>query len=535
MARTETLELLAKVIDNLDGLDDTARGDPIRSGDWNTVVDAITTLAKLVSSREDTLNDQLEAGFAPLGHTHRGEVSLSWFDPATRKLLEGATTGTADFRLSFTKIERQVSGLNDAVKELRGEVDDLRASIEGVKDADFARARSVSKLSLDIETLRDLELGVDGLSERLTGLDGSISTVLEFRDALEDQAGTVEIGSLQERIFELEDLRGNLVLADGKLVEMRSIEAQLARLETAAVSRDEIDGLIVERVNDGSIFDDASFLAGVSAQVEETLDPRFAALEADGKARDDTIIGLANALEPVEDRLEIAEKGLLDHGAQLEAIGPLAERVGKTEDTLGRLEGDLGSISPRLDEIDALGIGQKENTARLDGLTATVELAATNAVAIGALGSRADMLEASFGETAGLADRVKELEAQTASIEPLDGRMKEVEAQAADHADRLELTEAELGTLAKTNDRLDAIEKDTESLNAWRTNTNQRLDDLASGRGGALESRVVVLEGSMAEQHATLKQLNARVDPLLKTQTNRLVVRDGAPFPTRNP
>ena len=53
----ESLAILGEIIDRLGPLGGVERGTPLRSDDWNVMVDALTSVAKLAVSREETLNE----------------------------------------------------------------------------------------------------------------------------------------------------------------------------------------------------------------------------------------------------------------------------------------------------------------------------------------------------------------------------------------------------------------------------------------------------------------------------------------------
>ena len=528
MSRTETLAILGGIVDQLGPLGGVEPGTPLRSADWNVMVEALTSLAKLVASREETLEDQLEEGYAPAGHGHRGEATLSWFEPGTRQLLEAATGGSADQRIAQKKIEKEIGGLRTDIKSLRADLEGLRAEIDGLRDADFARARGQAKIENDVMALRGLEDGVGELSTRLNGLDDSITTVLSFRDQVQDGSGNlIDFAALQTQVTDLEALRTNLVTANGELVRIREIESAIARLEQDVTGRDEIDAMIVTRVSDAGFFDDAGLLDQISGQVEVTLEPRFAAAETGITGLRDDLTALDAQIAPLGTRIDGTENRLAGIDTRLDGHDTLAPRLDRAEARLTTAETGLADVTTDVARIDGLEVSVGALGTRVDGLNATVALAATNAAAISTLTARTSTLETTTAALSDTTTRLSALETRVTAIDGIELRLTAVEAGQSDFGTRLDLAEAELTVLDGTTDRLAKLETRTDTVEQRQTSADTRINQLETGASSAFNERLTVLEERVADHGASIIDLNkARTRVLTPTGGLTPILRD---------
>ena len=111
MARTESLKLLTEVIDQLAPIGQMTVGSPLRAAHWNSMVDAVRNMARLILSREKTTDAFLDKRYATRDHAHAGKVGLTWFEPEARNLLEDAMSGTVEQRAAVKDLKREMSAL----------------------------------------------------------------------------------------------------------------------------------------------------------------------------------------------------------------------------------------------------------------------------------------------------------------------------------------------------------------------------------------------------------------------------------------
>lgn len=520
MSRTETLAILGDIVDQLDPLDESEPGSPLRSADWNLVIGSVISLAKLVASREETLEAQLEGDYAPARHDHRGEATLTWFEPATRQLLEAATGGSANQRIAQKRIEKEIGGLRSEIKELRADLTNLRLSLDGLRDADFARSRGQARIENDVLALRGLEDGIGELSSRISGIDDSITSVLTFRDEIEGPDGNrIDIGALQARVGDLEGLRENLITADGELVRIREIESAIARLNSDVTGRDELDAMIVTRVSDAGFLEDAGLLDQIAGQVQDTLDPRIAATESGIADLQTGMSALDASITPLGTRLSGAENRLAGIDARIDGLDTLAPRLDRSDARLARVETGLAGVSANTARIDALDANLRTLGTRVDGFGTTVTLAAENAAAISDLATRTGTLEtrtASLGETT---TRLATLETQITALNGTEPRLGALESGQSDLTGRLDLAEAELTLLDGTDARITGLEGRTTTVEQRQTRTDQRVNRLETGSSRVVEERLAVLEERVANNGASITELRRTQTTILRTPT----------------
>ena len=508
MSRVETLEILGDLIDDLDALPRSEPGSPLRSADWNVLLGAMTSLAKLVSAREESLGEQLEEGFAAAKHDHRGEANLGWFEPDTRALLEAATGGSAEQRLGQQKTARALDEIRADMQDLRKEFEALRLSLDQLRDADFARERAIGRVANDVESLRGLEDGVSNLSARLGGIDGDIADVIAFRDSLGGDGDTVDVRGLANRVGELEGLRENLLTADGEVVRIREIESWLTRLDQDITPRDEIDALVVARVNDAGVFEDAGFLDDLSARVSTGLDPRIAAVEAGIEGVRGDLDGVTESLGPIDDRLGALDAGLAGQGARLDGLETLPARLDRAEARLGQAETGIETNTAGIAQIDRLSADLSALGVRVDGFATTTTLAQRNAAELRNVAARTSTLETTTAGLDVLGQRVTRIEGQVGMIDGLDARIGTLEQTTTTLDRRLDLAEAELGTLELTTERLTVLERQTSGFAEWQRSTDRRIEQLSVGGDTRLAERVSVLEEGMADNRVRLTSLS---------------------------
>ena len=314
----------------------------------------------------------------------------------------------------------------------------------------------------------------------------------------------------------LEDLRENLLTANGEVVRIREIESAIARLEQGSIGRDQVDRLIIDRISSAGFLEDPGLQEQISARVEETLEPRFTAAEGDIAGLRGEIAALDASVEPLTVRLGGVDDLLSNHATRLDGLDSQVRRIDRNETRLAAAEAGLTDISAATGRIDGLDRSIEDLGARIEGLDSTVTLASTNATQIGALTNRTVALESATADLGTLRGRVSTLETRTAAIDGMSTRLVNVESQIGDLGTRVEVSEAELASLEGTSARLDEIGNRTSGLEEWRVGADRRIAQLSVGTGGAMERRVSILEERVADHGVSITRLETRrVDPRL--------------------
>ncbi len=519
MSRTDSLQWLATVIDDLGPIGQMTPGVPLRATDWNAVVGAVGNLARLVASREDTTDSFLDQRYATIDHRHTDQATLAWFEPQTRALLEQGVSGAVEQRAELKTLGNQLAELRSEVAGLRDELRGVRIEVDGLRDSDAARERGLSGLSLRLEAVADTAEGVTALDGRLGEMTRDIATVLEFRRELTDAAGnTIDVRAVEQRVTGLEGLRENLLTADGELVRIREIESALARLEENSVDRNAIDEVILERLREGEILDEAGLVDSVSERVEDRFTPRFEEIEAGGET-------LGAGVETLGERLD-------EKDAQVEA---LEKRADATDDTLAAQAGlgqQVTGLGKRVSTVETLAKTNQTAVAglpalrkQLDGVEGSVARLPVLEERLGGLEKRVGRLDGNVRDLAtlpggvdALGKRLDGAEERLTLLNDLDQRVGETATATAALDERLSAGEAQLDNLEGLPGRFDDIAQATGNLGPWRGVVDTRLKDLAAGirAAGVDVQRLVRIEEQSAEHGSSLRELSKTVGGVSK-------------------
>lgn len=518
MARADTLDILADIVDTLRPVGGATKGTPLRAADWNTVVAAVASLAQLVASREESAEDHLADRFAAADHEHTGAATLSWLEPQTRKLVEAAMSGSVEQRLGQDKIERDMAALRAEIAALRNDIQSIRIGIDGLRDSDFARERSLGRLGNDIEGLKTIETGLGNLTDRLNGMSGDIAAVLTFRDRLSDPTGQpIDVSGLATRVGSLENLRENLLTANGELVRIREVESAIARLQTGTIMRDEADRLVANRLRDANLLADAGLLDGINARVSETLAPRFdeAAARTEGLRAD--LAGLRSSVEPLSGRIEAMDTRVTDQTGRLDALAGVGARADGLSVRIGIVESGLRQTQESAAAIPALteSVGRlNERVETIDARSARID---ANIAATARLAERMAAAEQSTAAMPALNQRMAVIEVETSRLSATTSRLATAEARLDGLETRTKTNEAQLDTLGDVPSRLATLDRSNDDMRSWRNATESRLGQISAG--GAANDRIAALEERVADQGVTIRKQSDSIEQLRGTAT----------------
>jgi len=496
MASTDTLEILAKVVDEIKPLADRARGAPLRADDWNQLVGAIGDLARLITAREQSTDAVLTERFAARTHTHDGAATLSWFDAPTRELIDRATTGSVEQTTAIKRLDGQISSLAGQIKDLGNKLDGLSARIEGLLDTDVERKNAIERVQLDLEAVRSVEGRVTGIANNLGQLDDSRRQIFEFRDSLRAPTGDpIDIAHLSEGVGKLDDLRSRLELADGQLADLKSIQSQIVRLQRNSDQHgQDLRSSVTDLLHDATIFDGSGLEDRLGTRLRDTVDPRIAALEA-GLVRSDT-------------RFTTIEGSLDRSRADIATVNDGLATVGTRIDGLGALTGRLSALSDRVTSVETVAAEARVNalpvsdlrtqlatlTVRTDGLNDRLTTSlATVGTSISQLGSQFDSIRSTI-QPGGLLDgRLAELGSRLDQIGDVTTRIGRVESNLDQQAQLLAGVRAETSDLANRTAVVSQLQAGLESLQSSRAASDNQLQVLL-GRQNALDQRFVLAD-----------------------------------------
>ncbi|MEX2262659.1 MAG: hypothetical protein WD696_11950 [Bryobacteraceae bacterium] len=517
MARADTLELLGSLIDRLEPLGRMSPAQPIRADDWNSLVDAVRTVARVAVARERTTDQFLDERYARGDHRHLGQITLEWFDPPARALLEENIQGAVTQRAEVQRTRGELAELRGSVEEMKRNLNDLRIDLDGLRDSDAARGNEVGRVAVRVESLRDVETRVSTLDQRLGSIATNVEAALEFRNELQDETGQpIDIRAFGGRIAELEGLRANLQTANGELVQIRSIESAIARLEENAIGRSDIEDAVTGRLRDPATLEQSGLIGAVREQVEGALSGRLTGLDQAAAALSTEIAGVRGSLAAQDTRLGQQEGRLANAEGQIGALAVLPERLNQQGARLTDVEArtqanqaalaDVAALRTQLDQVrtDVTGLqGLNATVAVLDGRMGEVE-ASTAAI---------DTLVTS---TQSNASRLAAIEAGLPALNRAAVTVGEHTATLGQLNTRLQANEAQLDNLARVPAQIDSMTAQLRGFSDFQISATQRLNELSTRTAGlaVLTERVAATERLAAENRNSLARVNTDISGL---------------------
>jgi uncharacterized coiled-coil protein SlyX len=530
MSRTQTLELLAALVDGLEDIGGAEPGRPLRSADWNALVNGVVTLARLVESRERTTTEQLQGDFAPRVHAHTGQADLSWFDPETRAMIEGRRVGP-EVSNALSEMRRELGGVRTRLDKLEQSVEAIRLELYTLRDRDDARDKAVSRIDLRWESVLDLEQRVSNVDQRFDGVSRSVEEALAFRDTLSG----VDVRGLEERLGSMETLRQNLETASGEVVFIREFEQRITRLESDAVMSSQLDQELASRLQDGGFLDETALASSLLTLADQRFQPRFdelaqVDLQLDGRlvTLDQGIAGHTQTLAGLDTRVTTMEPVVASATGLGSRVDGLTVRVNALDVTTAAHASSLSNLGTVPGRVAQLESGMQI----VNGLTSDVQV----------LASRFSDMEQVVGPLRELEPMVQDHDRRLAESEQLyrrvdeiDFRVIELERRGFDKFDlRLVAVEAQIDDVILVSNQVQDLDKRQSALDAWRLTTSSRLDKLEGGIRGqtalndglldlgrrtvALETQVKDLGVQSASQTQTLATLAPMVDRVVKLE-----------------
>ncbi len=517
MARTESLELLTEVIDQLAPIGQMTVGSPLRAAHWNSMVDAVRNMARLILSREKTTDALLDERYATRDHAHTGKVGLTWFEPKARDLLEEAMSGGVEQRAAVKELKREMTALREDIDALKDQVEKVRIMLDGLRDEDSARQRQLSKLAVRLEGVADVEENLAGLSNRFNDIRTGLDEALAFRSQLTDPDGNpIDVSAIQKRVDGLESMRDNLKTADGEIVNIREIESQLARLEENSIDRTDVDDVILQRLREGEILDEAGLVENVKSKVEDGFVSRFDEL--------------AKAGQDQGTKIDEMNDNLASHGTRLTAVETSASSSKSALAALSGLPTQVASQDQRLKTVESRSVA---NETAVSGLTAirqrltAVESSAGRIDELNAAVKNMDVrigtVEASAGKIDGVAEKVDVLSSNVKSIQGNIAGLDQMKASIAANtgalgtlSQRVVANEAELDNLAGVSEQVAKLASTTEEFSQWRTGVDVRLTELAGKTvvASSVVERIDVLEKTVANANSRVTTLSKSVSTM---------------------
>jgi chromosome segregation ATPase len=514
MSRVESLELLSAVIDDLEPIGQMTAGNPLRAGDWNAMVSAVRNLARLIVSREKTTDALLNERYASRDHNHSGQMTLAWFEPGARTLLDEAMSGAVEQRAAVTELRKEMAALRLEMAALKSQLENVRIQFDGLRDEDASRQRELNTLSVRVESLIDVEDNLAELNTRFDDIGASLEEAIAFREQLVDENGNpIDVAGFGTRINVLENMRNNLRTADGNIVNIREFESALTRLEENAINRNDVDDVILHRLREGEILDEAGLVDSVTTRVQDNFTARFDSLTDTTNTLASQLSGVDENIAAHDNRLDNVEAGVSSALTSVGTLTGLPDRVAAHSTRLSAVEtrvqgneaaiADLPSIRTRLSTVENRVTVIDDLSANINGLTDRVETVESNMGQI-------DILTSSVN---GLTNRVGTIEQSMPNIANLQQQVSANSTDIENLDQRVHTNETELDNLSGLSKQVASLTQTQRSIVDWRGTVDKRLDELASRSdvGATLVNRVNVLESAVAENSTSVRRLDQSV------------------------
>ena len=392
MPTLEVLDALQAIVEKLRRLGDVERGDPLRSSDWNTLVDCIRRIAS-------TLLDRETGGSVP-DHHHQDQVSVEWLDANLKRLVEKGPLHEPEAMARLGKLERELARLEEKLGESQGNLATLRNNFYKAGADKIDQAARLKDMELRIHNVPNSRQDVLSLNERIAKLGTKLDRAIAFEERLNLNGEPINFANLQEELNTLKNLREGFTNADGELWTAQTIQRELAtlqgklvtqadlelafqRLETGGPTLDPLlEGLLETRV--GTLVEEK--LAENPIGTDPTLNPRVTAVESQ-------LVSQKTTLDNLKTQVQFA--------ANQDQLEGLAQRVKTAETLIGSSQSGQESLLAGFSQLSRFlndfgkppVAGITTNLLDIDALRFNVAINNNNALKDKLLSSRIDTVE----------------------------------------------------------------------------------------------------------------------------------------------
>ena len=228
------LQKIAGLVQDLSLIGKKTRGMSIEADEWNTLVRVLTEALKIDQAQEETVQSSLDQHFAPLVHEHLGQVSSPWLEPNLQTTLADGGGAGVSTRLVLADMDQKLRGLSAQVAQLTTLTEGMRRQLDGFAVADADRGKTLRDFDTRFAGVENLRTSVTDLSSQLGSLKTGVNTVLDLRKSLTDAQGKpIDVSSIQQSVTDLQTLRDNLKGIDGNPVRLLDVQLKLKDVSDA--------------------------------------------------------------------------------------------------------------------------------------------------------------------------------------------------------------------------------------------------------------------------------------------------------------
>ncbi len=503
MPRAESLDLLNSLVEKLGPIGQVSAGAPLKSADWNALVDAVRSLGRLVASRESTTDEFLDERYATRTHEHPNQVALSWLDPPTGALIERSIDGAVEQQAALKSARDEIARLRAGLDALGKQFDDLRAKFDGLTDSDSARGREVTRVAMRVESLRDVEGRVSTLGDRIGTISDGVKAALEFRKELVDANGRpIDVKSFAQRIADLEGMRDNLKTASGDIVHIREIESALARLEENSVDRGAVDEVVIGRLSDPNVLRQSGMAEAAGKYAADSLGPRFDAVDRNASKLEGDIGSVREAVAAHDGRIAGQDRRLITAESQLGTLSALPARVDEHQSRINDMDSRVQANQAVLAEVPLL-------RSDLDAVRKLTDDIAPARESVSKLTDRVKSVEDEASSVPGLVAGMADATRRVGLVENELPALRLGSSLASAHDQRIGQIDLRVSANESELDNLSSLRTDVSGIAAWQTKTSPQIDDLV-GRTSVLDgygSRIAAVEQLSASNRQSLGDL----------------------------
>ena len=535
MAEEERATAIGVLLERLGSLGGRAPGSVLTSDDWNGLVDAITSVARLSTAAGAGTPGPAPS---PPGELPPGSVGLEELAPEVQILLRSGPFADPDKLGGRFTLERRLAAATERLSVLEGRLDALLAALHRT-ETDLSRQGS------DLRLVDQRVAGTGGLKTEvgdLRTLLGSVRTDVADALALRQELAGVNLGELRASVTVLTEFRNAWRDPQGQPLTFAGLDRRLAEVADRAVTDAEL-GPILDSRFERFVVDPGPIRTAVTNDLRaEVLAARQ---ELDRTSAAAVAQGLAEVRAGVDAQVDRAvAAGMAGVSGQLADVAARAadarlavardelraETVALVEDRIGRLgprvaPSDLAEVENRLiarvEAVRAAGVSVDAVTAilapvraelggRIDEVAAGLETSRRGQAELGAAlrRERADAAAAEGRRLEGLIEtRVRrESTERTGAVDAAVQRLGTDLGARLDGTAQALRAERDAAVAAAVDARTGAIRGELEA----------RIRVVARDAVAAVESDVVELRGQVRGLDTRLVDLDRQVAPVIR-------------------
>ncbi len=236
MPTVADLERLNALTTRLVPLGGAAQGEVIKAEDWNTLVNALVEIGRVVLGEDHEV--------IPAPHEHPDQVTTGWLDPSLRALIERGPLSDPAMETRLQALEQRVDRLAARIETLIGSVGEVRDRVTDVTTRDLVRQSEITTVRRVVDGLGDSRESVLELRKTLGLLQKDVTTAVTVGQRLTVDGQPIDFNAFVERLDRADALSERLTGPTGEIFDARAFENRLAELTNTLVTQDTLDAAL---------------------------------------------------------------------------------------------------------------------------------------------------------------------------------------------------------------------------------------------------------------------------------------------------